>query len=290
MIETGPSETAADAPAPPLRPESGGGRPCTIVVGNEKGGVGKTTLAMHLAAALAVQGHRVATLDADGRQGSLSRYLAHRHARARRSDAPLAEPAPQLRIEPEAGDAADRVADAQRQAAGCTYLIVDTPGAFDPASQAAHAAADLLVTPVGDSFLDLDALAEIDVQRRVAAAPSAYTKAVWTQNNRRIADGRAPAQWLVVRNRMSPLNARSKRDAAELLQLLAARIGFTTVAGISERLVFRELFYAGLTVADLPGRGALTPSRRKAAQEIGEVVAAVARAAGAASAGADLSA
>ncbi len=259
-------------------------RPFVVTFGNEKGGVGKTTLAMHLAVALAAQGRRVATVDADGRQGSLSRYLDNRTDRAERTGRPLPGPARHVRLDPRATAPAEhQLADAFRRAEDCDVLVVDTPGAFDPAGQAAHANADLIVTPVSDSFMDLDALARIDVEKRAATAPSAYTKTVWKQANARVVAGHRPADWIVVRNRMSPLNARNKRDVAELLQVLAARIGFRALPGISERLVFRELFYAGLTVTDLTAnpRGAgLSPSQRKAAEEIAAIVRAVARAAG----------
>ena len=50
----------------------------TIVVGNEKGGSGKTTTAMHLIVSLANMGFRVGSIDLDLRQQSLSRYLRNR--------------------------------------------------------------------------------------------------------------------------------------------------------------------------------------------------------------------
>ena len=49
-----------------------------IVVGNEKGGAGKSTVSMHVATALARLGHRVNTLDLDLRQRSLGRHAENR--------------------------------------------------------------------------------------------------------------------------------------------------------------------------------------------------------------------
>ena len=49
-----------------------------IVLSNEKGGTGKSTLSMHLAIKLMQEGFRVCTFDLDGRQGSLSKYIENR--------------------------------------------------------------------------------------------------------------------------------------------------------------------------------------------------------------------
>ena len=49
-----------------------------IVVGNEKGGAGKSTVAIHLAVALMRMGKTVGVIDLDLRQASLSRYLENR--------------------------------------------------------------------------------------------------------------------------------------------------------------------------------------------------------------------
>ena len=50
-----------------------------IVVGNEKGGAGKSTVSMHVATALARMGHKVGTLDLDLRQKTLARYMHNRN-------------------------------------------------------------------------------------------------------------------------------------------------------------------------------------------------------------------
>ena len=49
-----------------------------IVVSNEKGGTGKSTICMHLAIKLLQEGFSVATFDLDGRQGTLSKYIENR--------------------------------------------------------------------------------------------------------------------------------------------------------------------------------------------------------------------
>ena len=59
-------------------------QPHFIVFANEKGGTGKSTTAVHTAIALAASGHRVAALDLDGRQRTMTRYLENRDATMRR--------------------------------------------------------------------------------------------------------------------------------------------------------------------------------------------------------------
>ena len=63
--------------------------PHVIVVGNEKGGSGKTTVAMHIAIALMKAGQRVATIDLDTRQKSLTHYAENRRAWAKRTHTDL---------------------------------------------------------------------------------------------------------------------------------------------------------------------------------------------------------
>jgi chromosome partitioning protein len=63
-----------------------------VVLGNEKGGSGKSTIAMHVAVALLAVGQRVATVDLDSRQKSFTHYIEHRRAWARRAGIDLKVP------------------------------------------------------------------------------------------------------------------------------------------------------------------------------------------------------
>src|SRR5206468_3411440 len=56
-----------------------------IVLGNEKGGSGKSTTAMHIAVALLKAGQRVATVDLDSRQKTFTHYIENRRAWAERT-------------------------------------------------------------------------------------------------------------------------------------------------------------------------------------------------------------
>ncbi len=245
----------------PILPESspGEGRPYVIVIGNEKGGTGKSTTAMHLIVALAKIGFKLGSIDLDARQSSLSRYIANRREYAEESGEALEMPVHrgvlrsgrEMRSEAEAEDRA-RLRRAFADLANCDFVVVDTPGSDAYLSRLAHEHADTLITPINDSFLDIDVLARIDRRRREVLAPSRYSQMVWEQNNRRVLSGQPPIDWVVMRNRLSHVEARNKREIAALLIQLAQRIGFRLAPGFGERVVYRELFPKGLTIHDLP--------------------------------------
>ena len=256
-----------------------------IVLGNEKGGSGKSTTAMHIAVSLLKSGHTVGCIDLDARQGTLSRYVENRQAFAAEGGLPLAVPEVRLvqrserdgRAEAEAEEQA-ALAEALSELSGCSAIVIDTPGSDNYLSRLGHAQADVLITPLNDSFLDLDLLARIDPDGRRVLAPSVYSQMVWEQRQKRAGDGRPPIDWVVMRNRLSHIDARSKRDVACLLHQLAKRFGFRLVPGFGERVIFRELFPKGLTLLDLRERGAGVPlnmSHLAARQEVRELFRAV---------------
>ena len=230
-----------------------------IVLGNAKGGTGKSTTALHLAAALLSRGHEVGTIDLDGQQGTLSRYAANRAraAEERSGGLPVTR---HRRIEPSdlrdrnAAEAEERAAleDAVSALAACRYLIIDTPGNHSSLARLGHERADILITPLNDSFLDVDVLAEVDRERREVLEPSLYGRMVLEENARRAEQGRGALDWIVMRNRLAHIDARNTREMESLLRQLGERMGFRLHAGISERVVFRALFYKGLTLLDLP--------------------------------------
>ena len=233
--------------------------PYVIVVGNEKGGTGKSTTAMHLTVALLKLGYAVGSLDLDARQGTLTRYLANRAAYAEDSGVALAMPEHRSieRSQAEtraAADAEDKrhLRQACSELAHCDFLVIDTPGSDVYLSRLAHENADTLITPLNDSFLDIDVLAQIDRRRRAVLGPSRYSQMVWEQSNRRAVSGRAPIDWVVMRNRLTHIEARNKREIGTLLTQLATRIGFRLAPGFGERVVFREMFLNGMTLLDLP--------------------------------------
>ena len=63
-----------------------------IVVGNEKGGAGKSTVSMHVATSVARMGHSIGVIDLDLRQKTLTRYLENRLTYMQKHDIDLAVP------------------------------------------------------------------------------------------------------------------------------------------------------------------------------------------------------
>ncbi len=235
-------------------------RPHVIAFGNEKGGSGKTTAAMHVAVALARLGKNVAVIDLDMRQKSLSRQIENRVEWGKRAGCNLAMPQC-LQVLPSSAARHDTAVEEESQTvAGVLaeaedrfdFLVIDTPGAATQLSRLAHAAADTLVTPVNDSFVDFDLLARVDPETFAVQRPSVYSDFVWECRKQRLLARKPALDWVVMRNRVASTEARNKRRVAAALEALAARIGFRIAPGFGERVIYRELFPAGLTMLDLP--------------------------------------
>ena len=252
-----------------------------IVMGNEKGGSGKSTTAMHLITALVRAGHAIGALDLDLRQKSLFRYLDNRQDYMRRRELELPMPR-RIALEPSGYDSrteaeaqeGERFQAALAELSDCDYIVVDCPGSYSTYSRLAHAAADTLITPMNDSLVDFDMLARLDPATGKIKGPSVYSEMVWKARQARCAGGRRPMDWVVLRNRMATLDARNKRRVASALEALARRIGFRLVPGFSERVVFRELFLSGLTLLDLRDTDpqAMSMSNIAARQEVRDLV------------------
>jgi len=237
-----------------------------VVLGNEKGGSGKSTVAMHLTVGLLREGLRVGTIDVDSRQATLTRYLENRQQSIERLKLPL--PMPEHRLVPRApGLGAEAVADetARLEAAigelsrRCDTIVVDTPGSDQTMGRVAHSYADTLVTPMNDSFVDLDLLAKVEPMTLRVICPSAYSAMVWEQKKIRARRDGGSIDWLVLRNRLAGTDARNKRNMARTLDALARRFAFRQAPGLGDRVIFRELFLSGLTLLDLRERGIQTP-------------------------------
>lgn len=256
----------------------------TIVIGNEKGGSGKSTTAMHIAVGLMTQGYRVSTIDVDGRQGTLSRYIANRDIFNKKMTRNYPTPT-HHRVESHAptGMSDDDIeAEAKRlelviegASLNSDVVLIDTPGAANRLSFLAHTYADTLITPLNDSFIDLDVLAHMDGHSAVVKGPSHYSESIWEAKKAKADRDGGTIDWIVMRNRLSNLDSFNKRDMEMAIRELSKRLGFRTVAGFSERVIFRELFLIGLTILDLKeasGGAALSRSHLAAREEIFSVL------------------
>ncbi|MBX3508335.1 MAG: tetraacyldisaccharide 4'-kinase [Parvibaculum sp.] len=234
-----------------------------IVLGNEKGGSGKTTTAMHVIAYLLREGFRVGSIDLDGRQRSLTRYVENRKAWAEAANVNLVMPdhavimksAAATVADANAAEEAELEATMARLAAANDFLVIDCPGSDSYLSRLGHARADTLITPMNDSFVDFDLLGRVDPQTYRIKGPSVYSEMVWESRKRRAVRDGGEIDWVVVRNRLSHLDAKNKRRVEAVLEALAARIGFRIGPGFGERVIFREMFPSGLTLLDLREEG-----------------------------------
>jgi len=230
-----------------------------FVVGNEKGGAGKTTLAMHLITGLIDKGYNVASIDTDSRQQSLSNYLKNRLNFQETRAIQIAMPM-HFHLPDSTAKNIDLIEDEQRanfeqvltKAKGyADYIVIDTPGSHSFLSKLAHSYADTIITPMNDSFLDLDIMAKVNPDDLTITSPSIYSQMIWEQKMAHAARDRGSIEWVVVRNRLSNLDAVNKRNVNHVLEQLSKRISFKIAPGFSERVIFRELFLQGLTLIDL---------------------------------------
>lgn len=263
-------------------------RPSIIVVGNEKGGSGKSTAAMHMIVGLLKRRYSVGSIDLDTRQASLTHYVQNRVRYAAEQDGSLELPDHRRLDVPEHLDSNDSRNEALRNFAsaiermqGHDYIVIDTPGAETFLSHLGHVVADTLITPLNDSFLDLDVLIRLDAGGQNILGASAYAHAVLSRSERRKELGGPPTKWIVMQTRRAQLESRNRRQLDRLLEELSKRIGFRLAPGLSERVVYRELFTLGLTVLDIDehmdaNHRAENSSRRAAREEVDRLVSLVA--------------
>ena len=229
------------------------GAPHVIVVGNEKGGAGKTTMAMHVAVGLLKLGQRVSTIDLDSTQQSLTRYTenrriwanyrrielelpAHRYVSRARSPRPVENDAEELAALETAISSFDRSTD---------FLVIDTPSNDTYLMRLAHLMADTVLTPLPDSFLDFGMLASIDPITHEVTGTGPYAAMMCEARRRRRQVDGALIDWVVVRNRFS-----LSWLLGQSLGKLAMRLGFRDIEGCAERVVYRQFFLSGLTAFD----------------------------------------
>jgi chromosome partitioning protein len=253
--------------------------PHRIVFANEKGGTGKSTTAVHVAIALAYQGASVAAIDLDPRQRTLHRYFENRAETERRRAIEL----PGARFAVFEGSTLDELdALTAELGRGMDFLVFDTPGRDDEFARHAATTADTLVTPLNDSFVDFDLIGQVDAETFKVRRLSFYAELIWEARKRRAVATLEERQrtglgremdWVVVRNRTGHVEARNQKRIDQALTELSRRVGFRIAQGLSERVIYRELFPSGLTLLDKGQLGELGTSHLVARQELRSLVA-----------------
>jgi chromosome partitioning protein len=254
-----------------------------IVIGNQKGGSGKSTFAMHIIVALLKAGKRVACFDLDLNQQTLTRYLANRREWDRKHGQKLELPDHYPVKERDAygtarnlkqfimqfkkngraqkDDFIDNLSHSadlrqfisQLREIGRTdnhdFIVIDTPSGMQHLSLIAHGMADTLITPINDSFFDLDVLVAME-SSDLEPQLSAYANMVWRALEARSKVSGGATDWIIVRNRLEPVESNNQRQITLVLDVLRRKLGFRIARGLLDRPAYREFFAAGLTVFD----------------------------------------
>jgi len=227
-----------------------------IVISNEKGGTGKSTISLHLAVKLLQEGFNVATIDLDGRQGTLSKYIQNRKNFCLKNNIKL--PYPQhYKFSPteDYSHIPEHIACIEMQINALLPLfdaiIIDTPGNKNYLFELGHKFADTLITPISDSLIDLNSISEIDYDSGKAGKPGCYANYIWDIKKHLASQGKNYLNWILVGNKISSLKSKNKNLVFEYLQQLAKLYGFRFCEGFKDRVIYKELFLDGLTVLDM---------------------------------------
>ncbi|XVN42813.1 MAG: division plane positioning ATPase MipZ [Candidatus Rickettsia vulgarisii] len=234
-------------------------QPYVFVIGNEKGGAGKTTCSMHLIASLLHNGYKVTSIDTDVRQASLTSYFNNRlkyNSNNPNHIVPCSQhfhitKSKHQTISSKEEEEKNKFQEILEQAQNADYIVIDTPGSYSFLSRLAHSYADTIITPINDSFLDFDVLGKLNPDDLSITSPSIYSQMIWEQKMQKAGRNGGTIDWIIMRNRLSTLDAINKRKVFAALEKLSKRISFKIAPGFSERVIFRELFLQGLTLLDL---------------------------------------
>ncbi|PTD24802.1 hypothetical protein CV103_07085 [Sphingomonas fennica] len=248
-------------PLPPAR---------VIVLANEKGGVGKSTIAFHLCVALADAGVSVAAVDLDRRQQTLSRALLNREATARRLGVGLPLPKQQV-LQVQSGSMLCQ--EINRVAWNADVVVVDAAGYDSPIARRAIAIADTVVTPVNSSFIDLDLLGRFHPVSLDVVETGCFATALNEIRDARSRNGLPGIDWVVVQNRTRKGASQNQERIETALEKLALQAGFRLGSGLAERMAYRELLHLGLTHLDIRRIPDFARARVEANREILALVA-----------------
>ena len=224
-----------------------------IVFGNEKGGSGKITTAFHVAIVLVNSSAKILTIDLDLRQKSFTRYLENRKSTIERDKIDLKIPEI-IDIEKLAIDLENRVEIKkiiEEKKLDYDFIIIDTPGHYNNLSKALHEQADIIITPINDSFVDVDLIGQVDRENLAASKAGIYSNMVFECKKQRALNDKKEINWYVIRNRISGTTTNNMQNIEEALKKLSSKYGFNIISGFGDRVIFKELFLDGLTLSDV---------------------------------------
>ncbi len=236
-----------------------------IVFANEKGGVGKSTSAFHTCIALCNAGERVAALDVDLRQLTLHRALWARQESERDFGVKLPGPEQIMLAQQNENELEEKLRMARIHH---SFIIIDVGGHDSPIARKAIFMADTIVTPVNDSFIDLDMLGRIDPRTGELKTLGNFARLVEHLKEPSLALRPKALDWVVMQNRSRNFATKNERKVLDALQKIAPVAGFRLVPGLRERVTYRELFPMGLTLFDLDAIPELGRFQPKAREEI----------------------
>src|SRR5579863_2123467 len=229
-----------------------------VVVANEKGGTGKSTLSIHISVALLKAGFRVATIDLDTRQRTLTRFFENRASWA--AEAPWEVELPRHHALDrgnsdnvrdnetwEFGAFATAIAEVEHE---YEFVVIDTPATDSYLMRLAHSLADTLVSPVNDSFIDVDVFSRVHHDKKQRGQVAHYADLVLEARRKRKMVDQGIIDWIIIRNRMSSTQSNNAKQIAASLSRLAPELQFRAADGLQDRVIFRELFPIGLTALD----------------------------------------
>jgi len=205
-----------------------------IVFGGIKGGTGKSTLAFHLATYAHLLGKNVVTFDCDFPQFSFTKYYENRKKNKAISIWNEHKAISDLTKTPQMADPD-------------TIYIVDTPGRYSSDITQIHKDADVIISPINDSILDIDTIFQTDQEKW--SLPGYFYEIII--ENKKV---KKDSLWMVVRNRSSHINSKHKQSIERKLAELANKMNCVVTNGLRERTIFRELFTQGQCVLDVTGK------------------------------------
>lgn len=230
-----------------------------IIVGNEKGGCGKTTLCIHIIISLLYEGLKVSSIDLDSRQKSLSTYIENRKNYILKTKSNLPFPKHFIVNKGDIDSKQFNEREEKKRFTECIrkagldsdIIVIDTPGSDTYLSRLALSYADTILTPINDSFVDLSVIAKIDPYDFSFKEAGIYSESIWDAKKKKASDHKREINWIIIRNRLSNLNAKNKVNILNSLKSISKNIGCKTTSGFSERVIYREMFLKGLSLPDV---------------------------------------